>query len=279
MSCLTVLENTIDTLFINIILKDILTVQSPSQQTPEFESDWALFLDVDGTLLELAAHPSHVDVSKDLLDILFELKKRTNGALALISGRPISELDSLFQPLHICIAGQHGLERRDARDHVHKHPMPNGDFDVIREVLAEFAANHPGVVIEDKTSSISMHYRQASHYRLPLETVISNCMRQIGDNFHLITGKMVFEIKPRGKDKGTAINEFMLEPPFKGRKPVFIGDDVTDEDGFMIVNKLGGYTIKVGVGYTSAKWRLIDARAVSEWLISYNNYLGKREKA
>ena len=253
-------------------------MQVSPHQLPGFEPDWAVFLDVDGTLLELALHPGHVKVSEGLLDVLGELKLLTNGAIALISGRPISELDSLFHPLHFCMAGQHGLERRDVNGQIHHHPIPDGDFDKIRGILAEFAANHPGIIIEDKTSSIAMHYRQAPHYLPPLEAVINSCMERIADDFHLQKGKKVFEIKPHGKDKGTAISEFMQEPPFLGRKPIFIGDDITDEDGFMIVNQLGGYTIKVGAGDTLAKWKLKDSNAVSEWLESYNIYMESQER-
>jgi trehalose 6-phosphate phosphatase len=240
---------------------------------PKFDTQWALFLDVDGTLLDIAPQPDGVTVTTDLLDILSGLSLYGNGAIALISGRPISELDTMFSPIRICIAGLHGLERRDYEGRIHSHQMPDGDFQVVKRKLVEFAGQYPGILIEDKGPSIAVHYRLAPQHRQLLENVIRDCMDKITRDFHLQSGKMVFEIKPKGKDKGTAIAEFIEEKPFLHRKPVFIGDDITDEDGFMVINQIGGYSIKVGEGPTLARWRLDDSHAVQYWLASYLSFL------
>lgn len=250
--------------------------QNPDQ-TPEFARGWALFLDVDGTLLDLADHPDQVSVSPLLLGIISRLDAHNDGALALISGRPITSLDRLFSPMRFCMAGQHGLERRDYGGLIHRHDMPNGHFREVKDCLYHFAADHPGIIFEDKTSSVAIHYRQAPGLLPELEKTVQACMEEINDDFHLQAGKMVFEIKPRGKDKGTAIAEFVGESPFNQRMPVFIGDDVTDEDGFNMVNELGGHTIKVGAGETRARWRLGDSSAVQNWLASYLDFLINQE--
>ncbi|NNE38306.1 MAG: trehalose-phosphatase, partial [Gammaproteobacteria bacterium] len=211
-----------------------MDIQSDSGFVPEFSNDWALFLDVDGTLIDFAPRPDQVSVSKELLDILDDLRIQTGDAIALISGRPIHDLDQLFNPVKFPMAGQHGLERRDVNGAIHLHSMPDGEFSRVKDSIIEFAKNKDNLIIEDKQHSIAIHYRQAQEHRDELEIFLEACMKKIGMNFHLQSGKMVYEIKPHGKDKGSAIQEFIIEQPFIGRLPVFIGDDVTDEDGFEV---------------------------------------------
>ena len=133
------------------------------------------------------------------------------------------------------------------------------------------------MLLEDKGLAAALHYRAAPQYKGEAEQLVEAIVAELGEAFSLQKGKMVFEIKPSGKDKGTVIEEFMREPPFAGRLPVFIGDDVTDEDGFRVVNDLGGHSIKVGDGDTLARWRLTDADAVLEWLSAYQTYLARAE--
>lgn len=232
-------------------------------------SSCAFFLDVDGTLLELATHPREVILKPGLIESLHALQTAAGGALALISGREIADLDRLFRPLQLPAAGQHGLERRDAAGKMHSHAPANGAFDRLRGELREFTGAHSGILVEDKGASIAVHYRRAPPAEPALESLLVRFCNSMRADYRLQRGKMVFEVMPAGRDKGTAIKEYMREQPFRDRTPVFIGDDVTDEDGFCCVNELNGFSIKVGPGSTCAHWRLHGAESVLEWLRDY----------
>lgn len=226
----------------------------------------ALFLDIDGTLLEFAAHPSAVTVDPDLAHLLRGLYAATAGALALISGRSVGDADSLFAPLKFCVAGQHGAERRDFAGGLHLHTPPVDGLRRAAERLRRLVSLHPGLMLEEKGMNIALHFRGAPSLEAELVPLLERLVSELGQDFELQTGKMVLEIKPTGKDKGTAIEEFMQEYPFHGRVPIFIGDDLTDEYGFALVNRLGGHSIKVGPGESVALWRLAGASAVRDWL-------------
>jgi trehalose 6-phosphate phosphatase len=226
----------------------------------------ALFLDIDGTLLEFAAHPSAVAVDQDLAHLLCGLYHETAGALALISGRTVADADALFAPLKLCVAGQHGAERRDHAGGLHLHVPPLDGLRRTGERLRRVVSMHPGLVLEEKGMNIALHFRGAPQLEAELVALLERLVSELGQDFELQAGKMVVEIKPTGKDKGTAIEEFMREHPFRGRVPIFIGDDLTDEYGFALVNRLGGQSIKVGPGSSAARWRLADAAAVRGWL-------------
>ncbi len=228
--------------------------------------DWALFLDIDGTLLELAAHPRAVTVDPELTRLLRVLYEQTGGALALISGRTLADADALFAPLKLCVAGQHGAERRDFDGALHRHAPPLEGLRRAGERLRRLVDVHPGLTLEEKGTNVALHFRGAPQLEAQLLPLIERLVADLGQDFELQAGKMVLEIKPTGKDKGTAIEAFMQEPPFRGRTPLFIGDDLTDEYGFALVNRLGGDSIKVGPGATEAHWRLPDASAVRAWL-------------
>ncbi len=225
----------------------------------------ALFLDVDGTLLEFAHRPDAVTLNAILPVVLQQLYDRLDGALALISGRRIDEIDDLFAPLRLPAAGQHGMERRDARGLLHRADTVHG-LDDIRVSLHRFADNHDGILLEDKGSALALHFRQAPD----VEVAAHNLVRTVTsnrDDLHYLAGNMVFEIKPRAVDKGVAIGCFLKEMPFSGRLPVFIGDDVTDEDGFRCVNERGGLSIRVGEASNSvARYGVPDVCSVLEWL-------------
>jgi trehalose 6-phosphate phosphatase len=228
--------------------------------------EMALFLDVDGTLLHIAATPDAVTIERATLDLLGRVHRATGGGLALITGRPIGDIDRLFAPLALLVAGQHGFERRDAAGVVHRHARPASRLAAIRERLAAFAHEHPGVLIEDKGLTLAVHYRLAPQAETKLAALAAVLAAESGGALAVQRGKMVFELLPAGRDKGTAIAEFMDEAPFRGRMPVFLGDDVTDEYGFSIVNGLGGVSVKVGDGPTEARLRVSDVDAVREWL-------------
>jgi trehalose 6-phosphate phosphatase len=233
---------------------------------PPFDIRCAWFLDIDGTLLDIAAIPSAVKSAPSDTRLVTGLYAQTGGALALISGRSIHGIDGLFAPLHLPAAGQHGIERRDARGRIHRHPFPE---DALRRAAAEihsFAAKHEGLVFEDKGASLALHYRLAPQLAGAVHAVVRKAAQHFGDGVEVQTGKMVAELKPSGRDKGIAIDEFMHEIPFRGRVPVFLGDDLTDEHGFHVVNRLGGHSVKIGPGTSAARWRLRDAAAVREWL-------------
>lgn len=238
-------------------------------RTPAFSRDWAFFLDVDGTLLEHAERPDAVRTDPALGRLLAGLHEAAGGALALISGRPVAEMDALFAPLRLPAAGQHGVERRDARGKVHRHALPAELLRRAARRLGEFAARHAGMLLENKGHSLALHFRLVPELSGAARAAVAEALAELGPEFEMQAGKLVFEIKPSGRDKGTAIEEFMREPPFRGRTPVFIGDDLTDEYGFGIVNRLGGHAIKVGEGRSAAPWRLADAAAVRSWLAGY----------
>ena len=233
---------------------------------PPFAPDWAIFLDVDGTLLEHAERPDAVRVQSAVLRLLETLQRGAGGALALISGRAIADLDRLFAPLALPLAGQHGVERRDAAGRLHRHAFPS---DLLRRAAArigEFAARHEGLLFEDKGTNLALHFRLAPQLAGAAHSAVRQAAAQLGGDFEVQEGRMVVELKPSGRDKGVAIEEFMREPPFAGHTPVFVGDDLTDEYGFGVVNRLGGHAVKVGSGASAAPYRLADAGAVRAWL-------------
>lgn len=235
------------------------------------ERDIALFLDVDGTLLEIAATPDAVRVPRALRDTLQSVAGHEGGALALISGRTIRELDRLFAPCVFPAAGQHGLERRDAQG---KLMRPHVDTELLRparETLSRIGARHMGLLLEDKGSALAMHYRSAPQLALMVHAEMVKLAKPLESQFVLRKGKFVLELAPAGYSKRTAIEAFMTEAPFAGRVPVFVGDDVTDEDGFAAVNALGGHSIRVGNDEaTVARSRLASVSAVVAWLRERN---------
>ncbi|MBI4005452.1 MAG: trehalose-phosphatase [Gammaproteobacteria bacterium] len=249
-----------------------MTVES----TPDFRSDWALFLDVDGTLLDLTEHPDKVKLTPGLIDTLMLLHDKRRIPVALISGRSIALLDRLFSPLLLPIAGQHGAERRLADGRIIRHHIHNLSLTDVRESLNRIVNEHTGLYLEDKGLTLALHYRRVPNRKTEIENLVKNTIHHLGDNFVLVLGNMVLEIRPRSRDKGVVIAEFMEEQPFSGRIPVFIGDDVTDEDGFTCVNQLDGHSIKVGEGSTVARWRLANVSCVLVWLDQYAQWLGKK---
>ncbi|HEX4986150.1 MAG TPA: trehalose-phosphatase [Burkholderiales bacterium] len=240
---------------------------------PDFAPDWALFLDVDGTLLDIAGHPDAVTVAPGLHDLLERVHRLNDGAVALISGRSLSDLDRLFGPLRFCAAGQHGLERRDREGLITRSIGAMERINEAAQALATHARMHEGAVVEHKGLSLALHYRNAPGLADWAARTMQSLLAALGPAFQLVQGKMVLELKPGGRDKGTAIADFLSEPPFAGRLPVFVGDDATDEDGFAVANLAGGHSIKVGEGASAARWRLADARAVRGWLEAYTDFL------
>jgi len=233
---------------------------------PPFDTRCAWFLDIDGTLLDIAAIPAAVKPAPADSRLVTGLYAATRGALALISGRSLAGIDKLFAPLHLPAAGQHGIERRDAKGQLHLHPFPQEELRRAAAEIHAFAARHEGLVFEDKGASVALHYRLAPQLAAAVHAVVRRAAVHLGDGVEVQSGKMVAELKPSGRNKGIAIEEFMQEAPFRGRVPVFLGDDLTDEHGFLVVNRLRGHSVKIGSGPTAARWRIRDAAAVRAWL-------------
>lgn len=228
--------------------------------------DWAYFLDVDGTLIDLADTPDAVHVDAALLQLIARLHRASGGAVALISGRAIADLQQRLGKLRLPLAGQHGLERRDAAGRLWIQAAPQAAKSAIKEALAPVLARHPGLLLEDKGLTLALHYRRAPHLAAYALRLMDRLADAAGAGLELQRGKCVAELKPAGIDKGTALAAFLAQPPFKGRRPVFIGDDRNDEHGFAEVNKLHGISIKVGKGASCARFRLPDVAAVRRWL-------------
>jgi trehalose 6-phosphate phosphatase len=246
----------------------------PSDAAPPFAPNPAFFLDIDGTLLDIEGHPDHVRIGRAELDLVSGLHRATGGALALVSGRPLAGIDVLFHPLRLPLAGQHGAERRDGEGRRHRHRFPVEALHRAAVPVRRFVARNEGLVFEDKGASVALHYRLAPQLEAAARRVVEEAVKQAGGALEMQVGKMVFELKPAGVDKGSAIEHFMRDVPFAGRIPVFLGDDVTDEFGFRVVNRLGGQSIKVGQGATAARWRLPSPAAAKAWLGAWMDKLG-----
>jgi len=232
---------------------------------PPIPSRPAVFLDFDGTLVDIAETPDAIVVPPELPDILQRVQERVEGALAIVSGRRIAEIDHHLAPLALPAAGLHGIEQR-RRDGGTVLEMPASEqLAVLHDRLAHSGLISGGVSLEDKGAGLAVHYRRAPERGDAVIDTLRDIARDL-DELHLIEGKMVVEAKRGDVNKGTAITDFMTAAPFLGRTPVFLGDDVTDEDGFRIVAGLDGVPVKIGDGFTDAPFRLAGSRAVMDWL-------------
>jgi trehalose 6-phosphate phosphatase len=218
----------------------------------------ALFLDFDGTLVDLAEQPEDVAVPTTLIHTLRELHTYLGGAVAIISGRPMEQLDEFLSPLRLPMAGVHGAERRAADGTLSL--QTTYALDEVQRAAQALADQHPALRMEHKRGSLALHYRQAPE----LADLCLKAMRaavEASPGLTLMRGKMVVEAKPGGASKGLAIDAFMHEEPFAGRQPVFMGDDFTDEVGFTVVQRRGGMGVKVGGG-PSAAWHRVESPTV-----------------
>lgn len=216
----------------------------------------AFFFDVDGTLLEIAAEPAHVVADPELHDLVIRLIARTGAAVALVSGRALADLDRIFAPLVLPAAALHGVEIR----------FPDGSrtaasarlMDHARLPLCRFVAENPGLMLEDKGATLAVHFRRRPDLAGAVLTFLSGL--GAGDDIAVQEGKLVAELKPAQFDKGMAIAALMKYPPFIGKRPVFYGDDLTDERGFAFVNNVAGLAVRIGVAEvpTEARAHLAD---------------------
>lgn len=226
---------------------------------------YAFFFDVDGTLAAIQPQPDAVFIPDSVRAQLVALSALCEGALALVSGRPINQLDALAAPWQGPAAGVHGAERRDAQQQIHRVALPEQTATAVEQHLRSAMAQWPGTALEAKGMAFALHYRQAMQHQQDVLNLAGDVVNRFAD-LALQPGKCVVEIKPQGIDKGEAIRAFMQEAPFIGRTPVFLGDDLTDEKGFQAVNALQGISIKVGEGKSQARYRLDDVAAVYAWL-------------
>jgi trehalose 6-phosphate phosphatase len=232
---------------------------------PSPSLDWCLFLDVDGTLLELTDTPFDTHAGGDLKALLRDVAERLDGALALVSGRSVAYLDALFAPLRLPAAGLHGVERRKASGVMHGASFTDSQLDRARVALEVLVQSHVGTLLEDKGRTVAIHYRMAPQFEPELRAAVTAIAADLGGNYHVQSGSMMLEIKPRGFNKGGAVEAFLREPPFSGRKPVYVGDDLTDLDGFRVVGEHGGVSIAVG-DRIQGEYRLENPAAVRAWL-------------
>ncbi|ESQ89133.1 hypothetical protein ABAC460_13770 [Asticcacaulis sp. AC460] len=224
----------------------------------------SLFLDLDGTLAPIAATPDAVAPDVELNTRLRDLTEALDGRLAVISGRPIRDVDRILEGRVVAVAGSHGLQRRDAELDMLVAPTHVGRDQAIREVQ-RFVARVAGTVAEIKPHGVALHYRNRPDCAQEAETFAIELARRTA--LKLQPGSMVCELLTPGADKGAAVRAFMAEPPFAGTLAVYVGDDLTDEDGFAAAHALGGIGVLVGpLRPTAAHFRLPDVVAVQNWL-------------
>jgi len=238
---------------------------------PPLPGGCALFLDIDGTLLDIMPHPDDVTVAPSLIATLIAVRVRMDGALALVSGRDLTDVDRLFCGGDFDIVGSHGLEWRTAtagHDTVGVAQQPSGDaIDIMRTWAAALPELLPGLTIECKRYGIALHYRSIPERKAETEALARAVLADLGPGYHGLAGKAVVELISVDAEKGAAIQRLMAFAPYQGRRPVFAGDDVTDESAFETVNRLGGLSIHIGDnGETQACYSLATPAALLDWL-------------
>jgi trehalose 6-phosphate phosphatase len=226
---------------------------------------YGFFFDFDGTLTELAATPEAVVVEDRTRRALESLYEASGGAVAIVTGREIDAIDAFLAPLRLPVAGVHGFERRNGKETVSRRAAEDSAARSVEKILRCFVSHNPGLLLEKKRGALALHYR----LRPELETLCLALAEDLVSRLPeavLMRGKMVIEARLHQATKGTAIHDFLEEPPFRGRVPLFAGDDVTDEDAFAAVNALGGISIKVGPGGSTARMRAASVDEFLSWL-------------
>ena len=237
------------------------------EATGEEASRWALFLDIDGTLMDIAITPNAVRVPPTLPVVLDGWRDKLQGAMALVSGRSLMQIDRLFAPHRYDASGSHGHEwRQDGVAELIGEDRSAEIASVVSYAESQIFA-FPGLALERKPHSLAIHYRAAPHRRFESEQVAARIVARLGPGFRVISGKAVTEILIDGTDKATAITRFMECETYRGRRPVFAGDDLSDEPGFAAVNRLGGISIHIGnEPRTEAQARLPSPSSLRDWL-------------
>jgi trehalose 6-phosphate phosphatase len=238
----------------------------PAPPLPSRDTRWALFLDVDGTLLDFRDDPRSVSVSDELSGLLHALHDALDGALALVSGRGLDDLDRLFGNPHWAATGLHGLELRRADGSFRRLTVDSDQQERMHLATTALAARFDGVEREDKQMAVALHCRRAPHHFTSLRDAAFGLIAEL-PGYELQPGNLVIEFKPAGMDKGRAVSELMASAPFAGRLPVYLGDDLTDEHAFASVQKKSGISVLTGPPRPShASFSLPGPAAVEVWL-------------
>jgi trehalose 6-phosphate phosphatase len=238
---------------------------------PLLRADAALFLDFDGTLAAYAQHPDGVKVEAGLPVLLARLRERLAGALAIITGRSLEALDALLGPPRYAGAGLHGLEWRLEKGRIHRSASPGGASPLLAALQGKFGDDRR-IVIEDKGAGVALHWRRAPERAAECIAFMREVVTT--PELEILRGHAVVEARPRGVHKGAAVQALVRHAPFAGRRPVYVGDDRTDEDGFRAALVLGGHGVKVGPEPSEARYRLGSVQAVHEWLEASLTALG-----
>ena len=228
----------------------------------------ALFLDIDGTLIDFVPRPEDACVPPTLLDTIAALRRSLNGALAVVSGRKLADIDRLFSPLALAAAGQHGAEARlTASGKPQVFAAPQAALASVSDRLAPFLAAHPRIRVERKGLSTAFHYRDAVEAGPALRAELEQAVAPVAAALNLLDSHLCYDVRAHNADKGKAVERFMAVAPFAGRVPVYVGDDWTDEDGFKAVLAVQGRAVRVGASReTLATERLSDPAALQQWL-------------
>jgi len=241
-----------------------LSSRHPPAPPPLTRRGTALFLDLDGTLAPFAPRPEDVAPDPWRTRLVRDLRRTLGGRLAVVSGRALTEIDRILEGAAPAAAGVHGLERRTPDGRVDAVP-PHPELGRAERALRWFAGQDPGLLVEPKRASVALHFRLAPG-RAEDARALARCLAA-RTGLVLMPGALAVELRTPGPTKGDSVRAFMAEPPFVGARPIFVGDDLTDEDGFAAANELGGYGVKVGRGsITAAKFALPDVEAVLHWL-------------
>jgi trehalose 6-phosphate phosphatase len=238
---------------------------------------YAILLDIDGTILDLAPSPQQVQVPADLRQTLERLHELTGGALALVSGRPLTNIDLIFAPLKLAAIGGHGAECRAAPQAQASSRTQSLDADLKRK-LAAACALAPGVIAEDKGYSFALHYRLAPDQAEAVRAAVAAiCAEAKVGAIEILLGKSVVEIKAAGVSKANAVRDLMAVTPFAKRKPIFIGDDITDEPVFAVIAEFGGLGFSVGHVAATVNGRFATPQSVRRWLARLASSTGAKE--
>jgi len=238
-------------------------VSHASVEPPGLPRDAALFLDFDGTLAPLAPRPSDVRVPAWVVPTLKRLEHALHGALAVVSGRPLAQVDAFLKPLRLPAAGVHGVERRltNGRVRVHAGQPP----DAVNAAARALVEREPQLLLETKPGALALHYRAAPELGTLCQQTLADALPP-GGEWIVTPGHCVYEVRARRVSKAIVLEAFLTEDSFVGRMPVYVGDDETDEDGIAEAQSAGGFGVRVGDGASAARYRLADPRAVGHWL-------------
>lgn len=240
-------------------------------------SNTALFLDLDGTLAEIVDHPDAIFIPPPVVHALAVLQRALDGALAIVSGRDLQDVERHLGNGIVCIAGIHGLQRRDARGVRHDIKVDESAVSALAALISDAVASRPGLYLETKPASVALHYRRHPELKDFCSTLAQMVAGKV-DGAHIVHGKMVVEIKLNAVHKGDAVRAFMDEPPFRGRVPIYAGDDITDQDAFEAVKLTAGVSIAVGDDASGADYRAADPKSFVSWLINLSQELSEDKR-